>query len=99
MLLENPAIMPLFIARQNVYIVIIKWKYYLSTSGYSARHVGDFGNHYRNDKGYFGTIKTRHVDYLAKLYGEESIIGRGMVVNTISVIFMLFSCCKAIVAI
>ncbi|XP_060577896.1 uncharacterized protein LOC132735014 [Ruditapes philippinarum] len=47
----------------------------------TGRHVGDFGNHYRSDRGYFGTIKTRHVDYFARLDGKYSIIGRGMVIH------------------
>jgi len=48
------------------------------------RHVGDFGNFdVRPD----GSIETRHEDYLAQLSGPESIIGRGIVVRIIKLLF------------
>lgn len=56
----------------------------------SKRHVGDLGNVIREHN---GRIKTRRVDYLATLYGKESIIGRGIVVGirfTILLIACLF---------
>ncbi|KAH3736699.1 superoxide dismutase [Cu-Zn]-like isoform X3 [Dreissena polymorpha] len=45
----------------------------------NARHVGDFGNVRQNPK--TGKVSVRLVDYLARLTGPESIIGRGIVLH------------------
>ncbi|XP_052810214.1 superoxide dismutase [Cu-Zn]-like isoform X2 [Mya arenaria] len=44
-----------------------------------SRHVGDFGN--VKQLSLTGNIETRIVDYLAKLNGPDSIMGRGMVLH------------------
>lgn len=44
----------------------------------NARHVGDLGNVMQTPR---GNVNTRVVDYLASLLGEDTIIGRGMVLH------------------
>lgn len=45
----------------------------------SARHIGDLGN--VRQKPNSGKVETRLVDYLASLVGQESIMGRGIVLH------------------
>ena len=48
------------------------------------RHLGDFGNVHLNSDGLVNITRT---DYLANLVGQNSIIGRGLVVSYVFINF------------
>ncbi|KAL3882051.1 hypothetical protein ACJMK2_028426 [Sinanodonta woodiana] len=51
------------------------------TDSFDMRHVGDFGNVHLN---LFGQVNTLRTDYLANLVGNQSIIGRGLVLHAMT---------------